>query len=131
MWECFGGAVKAARLSPASQGDTRVTFIWRRNAGSGMDNPSEQGEMQMADGAAQIDIRKSVTEAEWKARVDLAALYRLTALYGWDDMIFTHISHRVPGPTSLLINPMAGSSGDHRLSLVKVDDGNIVRRPTR
>ena len=37
-------------------------------------------------------------EAEWDLRVDLAACYRLVALYGWDDLIFTHISGRVPGP---------------------------------
>lgn len=35
---------------------------------------------------------------EWEARVDLAAAYRLVALYGWDDLIFTHLSARVPGP---------------------------------
>ena len=35
---------------------------------------------------------------EWTTRCDLAALYRLAALHGWDDLIFTHISARVPGP---------------------------------
>jgi ribulose-5-phosphate 4-epimerase/fuculose-1-phosphate aldolase len=44
--------------------------------------------------------------AEWQARIDLAALYRLIALHGWDDLIFTHISARVPGPQAhFLINP--------------------------
>ena len=43
---------------------------------------------------------------EWKVRVDLAALYRLVALQGWDDLIFTHISARLPGPDHhFLINP--------------------------
>jgi len=43
---------------------------------------------------------------EWDARVDLAAAYRLVALYGWDDLIFTHLSARVPGPEHhFLINP--------------------------
>ncbi|MGR6328531.1 class II aldolase/adducin family protein [Sphingomonas sp. XXL09] len=43
---------------------------------------------------------------EWEARVDLAAAYRLVALYGWDDLIFTHLSARVPGPEHhFLINP--------------------------
>ncbi len=37
-------------------------------------------------------------DAHWTARVEFAALYRLAALYGWDDAIFTHISMRVPGP---------------------------------
>ena len=43
--------------------------------------------------------------AEWATRVDLAALYRLVVLSRWDDMIFTHISARVPGEDSFLINP--------------------------
>src|SRR2546423_11077216 len=42
-------------------------------------------------------IRDQVSDTEWQARVDLAAAYRLVALYGWDDLIFTHISARVPG----------------------------------
>ena len=47
-----------------------------------------------------------VSAEEWALRVDLAATYRLVALYGWDDMIFTHISARVPGPEHhFLINP--------------------------
>ena len=37
-------------------------------------------------------------EEEWKLRVDLAACYRLVALYGWSDLVFTHISARIPGP---------------------------------
>ena len=46
------------------------------------------------------------TEAEWQTRVDLAAAYRLVASYGWDDMIYTHISARVPGTQDeFLINP--------------------------
>ena len=50
------------------------------------------GEQVMADGAQKVDIRSSVSVEEWQARVDLAALYRLIAMHGWDDMIFTHIS---------------------------------------
>ena len=43
---------------------------------------------------------------EWQTRVDLAAAYRLVALFGWDDLVFTHISARVPGePEAFLINP--------------------------
>ncbi len=83
----------------------------------------------MADGAGKVDIRNSVSEAEWKARVDLAALYRLAALHGWDDLIFTHISHRVPGPEHhFLINPYGLLFEEITASsLVKVDlDGNIV-----
>ena len=47
-------------------------------------------------------IRESVSEEEWSARVELAALYRLVALYGWDDLVFTHISVRVPSKLSLI-----------------------------
>ena len=62
----------------------------------------------MADGnlANIIPLRGRVGEAEWRTRVELAALYRLVALEGWDDMVFTHISARVPGPEHhFLINP--------------------------
>ncbi len=48
----------------------------------------------------------AVSAAEWGARVDLAAAYRLVALFGWDDLVFTHISARVPGSEhEFLINP--------------------------
>jgi ribulose-5-phosphate 4-epimerase/fuculose-1-phosphate aldolase len=51
-------------------------------------------------------IRGAVSDEEWAIRVDLAAAYRLVALYGWDDLIFTHLSARVPGPEHhFLINP--------------------------
>jgi ribulose-5-phosphate 4-epimerase/fuculose-1-phosphate aldolase len=43
--------------------------------------------------------------AEWAARVDLAAFYRLVAAYGWDDLLLAHISLRVPGESAYLINP--------------------------
>ncbi len=66
---------------------------------------------------------------ERQARVDLAAAYRLVAHYGWDDLIFTHISARVPGPEHhFLINPYGMLFGEITASsLVKVDlDGAIV-----
>lgn len=48
----------------------------------------------------------SISDAEWKVRCDLAAAYRLVAMFGWDDLVFTHISARVPGPEHhFLINP--------------------------
>jgi len=51
-------------------------------------------------------IRSQVSDAEWEQRLHLAACYRLVALYHWDDLIFTHISARVPGPEHhFLINP--------------------------
>ena len=87
----------------------------------------------MAEGsiAAQAPLlRERVGEDEWRARVDLAALYRAVALQGWDDMIFTHISARVPGPEHhFLINPYGLFFEEITASsLVKVDpDGNVVQ----
>ena len=75
------------------------------------------------------DVRSQVSEAEWEQRVNLAACYRLAALYHWDDLIFTHISARVPGPEhNFLLNPY-GMLFDEvtASSLVKVDlAGNKV-----
>ena len=86
----------------------------------------------MADGMQITSLKGQVSEEEWKVRVDLAAMYRLTALYGWTDMIFTHISHRVPGPEHhFLINPYGMFFEEITASsLVKVDlEGNIVQDP--
>jgi ribulose-5-phosphate 4-epimerase/fuculose-1-phosphate aldolase len=83
----------------------------------------------MVQQAKATDIRKLVSEEEWRTRVDLAAAYRLVALYGWDDLVFTHLSARVPGPDHhFLINPY-GLMFDEitASSLVKVDlHGRIV-----
>jgi ribulose-5-phosphate 4-epimerase/fuculose-1-phosphate aldolase len=68
-------------------------------------------------------LREAVSEQEWQLRVDLAACYRLVAMYGWSDLVFTHISARVPGPEHhFLINPY-GLMFDEitASSLVKVD----------
>jgi ribulose-5-phosphate 4-epimerase/fuculose-1-phosphate aldolase len=51
-------------------------------------------------------IEGTVSDEEWALRCDLAACYRLVASYGWTDLVFTHISARIPGPGhSFLINP--------------------------
>ena len=68
-------------------------------------------------------LKEVVSAEEWKLRVDLAAAYRLVALYGWSDLVFTHISARIPGPEHhFLINPY-GLMFDEitASSLVKVD----------
>jgi len=64
-----------------------------------------------------------ISEAEWEQRVNLAACYRLVALYHWDDLIFTHISARVPGPEHhFLLNPYGMMFEEITASsLVKVD----------
>lgn len=86
----------------------------------------------MADGshASVISLKGKVSAEEWEARVDLAALYRLVALHGWDDMIYTHISARIPGPDHhFLINPYGMLFEEITASsLVKIDlDGNILQ----
>ena len=51
-------------------------------------------------------LKGKVSDEEWQIRVDLAAAYRLVAFYGWDDLIFTHLSARGPGPEHhFLLNP--------------------------
>ena len=74
-------------------------------------------------------IRSLVSDEEWQLRVNLAACYRIIAMYGWDDLAFTHIWARVPGPNAhflinaygMLFEEMSASS------LVKVDlHGNKV-----
>ena len=84
----------------------------------------------MATAAVQRSIRDEVSAEEWAIRVDLAAAYRLVALYGWDDLIFTHLSARVPGPEHhFLINPYDLMFEEITASsLVKIDvDGNAGR----
>ncbi len=51
-------------------------------------------------------LEGKVSGEEWQIRVDLAAAYRMVAYYGWDDLIFTHLSARIPGPDHhFLLNP--------------------------
>ena len=75
------------------------------------------------------DMKGKVSEEEWAIRVDLAAAYRLVAHYGWDDLIFTHLSARIPGPEHhFLLNPYQLMFEEVTASsLVKVDvHGNPV-----
>ncbi|MBX3637228.1 MAG: class II aldolase/adducin family protein [Rubrivivax sp.] len=67
--------------------------------------------------------RGEVSDAEWRTRVDLAAAYRMVAMFGWDDLVFTHISARVPGREGeFLINPYGLFFEEITASsLVKVD----------
>ncbi len=81
----------------------------------------------------QSSVKGRVSEAEWQMRVDLAACYRLIAAYGWDDLVFTHISARVPGGDHhFLINPYGMMFEEVTASsLVKVDLlGNKVMEST-
>ena len=74
-------------------------------------------------------VKAQVSEQEWQARVDLAAAYRLVAMFGWDDLVFTHLTARVPGPEHhFLINPYGMMFEEITASsLVKIDlQGNKV-----
>ncbi len=68
-------------------------------------------------------VQEQVSDEEWQLRVDLAACYRVIAMHGWDDLVFTHISARVPGPEHhFLINPYGMLFEEITASsLVKVD----------
>ncbi len=72
------------------------------------------------------DVRSKVSAEEWALRVDLAACYRLVAHFGWDDLIFTHISAKIPGAHDFLINPYGLMFDEMTASnLVRVDhEGN-------
>ena len=76
-----------------------------------------------ADPALIRSMKPHVSPEEWAVRTDLAAAYRAVAMYGWDDLVFTHISARVPGPEHhFLINPYGMMFEEITASsLVKVD----------
>jgi len=76
-----------------------------------------------ADPALIRSAKAHVTADEWAVRTDLAAAYRAVAMFGWDDLVFTHISARVPGPDHhFLINPYGMFFEEITASsLVKID----------
>ena len=76
-------------------------------------------QMRVVD-VADMNVRNRVSPEEWAVRVDLAACYRIIAHHGWDDLIFTHISARVPGTHDFLINP-------YGLMFEEVTASNLVR----
>ena len=80
----------------------------------------------------QSDIRSQCSEAEWQTRVDLAACYRLVDMFGWSDLLGTHISARVPGEEdAFLINPYGVLFDEMTASaLVKVDEEGNILSPT-
>ncbi len=78
--------------------------------------------MTVAHALPAVSLQDQVSVAEWQTRVDLAACYRLIALYGWDDLIFTHISAKIPGSEEFLINPFGLMFHEITASsLVKID----------
>jgi ribulose-5-phosphate 4-epimerase/fuculose-1-phosphate aldolase len=92
-------------------------------------NLREKFEQRLPPAHEIASLKGKVSDEEWQVRVDLAATYRLVALHGWDDMVFTHISARVPGPDHhFLINPYGLLFEEITASsLIKIDiDGNKV-----
>src|ERR1700710_2230062 len=114
----------AACLAPCWEAPTGLVWATKSNGFYRRDvmSPAEARLKQMP---------SEMTDAEWGQRVNLAACYRLIAHYGWDDLVDTHISARVPGPDHhFLINPY-GLMFDEitASSLVKVDlDGNQLTK---
>jgi ribulose-5-phosphate 4-epimerase/fuculose-1-phosphate aldolase len=76
-------------------------------------------QMRAVDSSAS-EVRQRVSAEEWATRVDLAAAYRLVEHFGWDDLVFTHISARVPGSHDFLINP-------YGLMFDEITASNLVR----
>ncbi|HUZ73901.1 MAG TPA: class II aldolase/adducin family protein [Stellaceae bacterium] len=76
-------------------------------------------------------LRGEVDAAEWQARVELAACYRLVDAYGMTDLIYNHITARIPGTDHLLINLYGLLYREITASsLVKIDrDGNVLWKP--
>jgi ribulose-5-phosphate 4-epimerase/fuculose-1-phosphate aldolase len=76
-------------------------------------------------------LRGQVSEQEWQTRVELAACYRLVDLYGMTDLIYNHITARIPGTDYLLINLYGLLYKEITASsLVKIDvEGNIISKP--
>ena len=88
-----------------------------------MDEPNELSRMITS-------LENRVAADEWQARLDLAAAYRLVAMFHWDDLVFTHITVRVPGTEHYLINSY-GLMFDEitASSLVKIDiEGRCCRK---
>ena len=86
----------------------------------------------MSDGMLRIpSMKDQCSPEEWQARLDLAACYRLVDLYGMSDMMANHISVRVPGEETFLINPYGMMYEEITAScLIKVDlAGNILAKP--
>ncbi len=75
-----------------------------------------------------INLKGQVSAQEWQLRVDLAACYRLLEMHGWDDLIHTHISVRIPDTEHILINAFGLAFEEITASnLVKIDiDGQII-----
>src|SRR3546814_15339293 len=83
--------------------------------------------MRISDWSSDVCSSDLYSEAEWTARQELAACYRIFAMMGWDEMIFNHVTVKVPDEDgSYLINPYGMHFSEVTASsLIKLDiDGN-------
>ncbi len=79
--------------------------------------------------ATQLKSNSKYSEAEWAARQELAACYRIFSMFGWDELVFNHITVKVPDEEgAFLINPYGMHFGEVTASsLIKIDiDGNKI-----
>ena len=79
--------------------------------------------MNTSTNTSTASLKNKVSAEEWQTRVDLAACYRLVAHYGWDDLVYTHITAKIPGAEDqFLINPYGMMFAEITASnLVKID----------
>ena len=73
-------------------------------------------------------MRKNINEAEWKVKVDLAAMFRLTHMMGWDDTVWNHITARTPGTDHTFFMHQFGLVYEEvkASNLIKVDENGKV-----
>ena len=79
-------------------------------------------------------MKKNINEAEWKVRVDLAAMFRLTHMMGWDDTVWNHITARAPGTDHTFFMHEMGLLYEEitASNLIKVDEnGNVLEGPEK
>jgi len=78
-------------------------------------------------------MRKNINESEWKVRVDLAAMFRLTHMMGWDDTVWNHITARTPGTDHTFFMHRFGLVYEEvkASNLIKVDEnGKVLEGPS-
>ena len=79
-------------------------------------------------------MRKNINEVEWKVRVDLAAMFRLTHMMGWDDTVWNHITARTPGTDHTFFMHQFGLVYEEvkASNLIKVDEnGKVLEGPSK
>src|SRR5690606_4792366 len=121
-----GGLKRAGRAGPLAQ-TAGERLCWRTTRRFSR-RPTQPNQGTRMTTNPTNSIRAQVSPEEWQMRVDLAAAYRLVAMFGWDDLVFTHISAKIPGTEHFLINPYGSMFEEITASsLVKIDiQGNKV-----